>query len=130
MKFSVLGFPVHLEWTFLLTAVVLGYRGEDIPPLLGWVAVAFLSVLWHEFGHALVGRHYGFRSSIVLNGFGGETYLGGNMDRLSRLQSISISSAGPCFGLAAGGLVFGLSHFLPGRVPPLIVRDLLWVNIG
>ena len=69
--------------------------------LVIWVAAVFLSVLVHEFGHAVVMRYYGIRSYIVLYHFGGLAVpegvgsVGWVRRRSSSWEQIAISAAGP-----------------------------------
>src|SRR5690606_34069820 len=64
-------------------------------------AVAFLSVLVHELGHAFAGRAFGLKASITLHMMGGATlFMPGT--QLSRGRDILVSAAGPFAGLALG----------------------------
>jgi Zn-dependent protease len=133
LKFTVLGVPVGVDWWFWLTTILLGggasaHGPEDWLPVGVWVMVVFVSILVHEFGHALAGRRYGATPVIVLQGFGGVTLLPGV--RFTRLQNILVSAAGPAAGLSLGALVLLISRWLTD-VPPLLglaIRDALYVN--
>ena len=54
-------------------AVLFGASAGGILQLLVWVAVVFVSILFHELGHALAFRFYGQPSRIVLYMAGGMT---------------------------------------------------------
>lgn len=80
----------------------------ELVALLLFMLAGFISILVHELGHALTAKHMGKRVEIVLQAFGGyAAYSGGG--RLSRLQTILITAAGPALqillGLAALALV-------------------------
>lgn len=89
--FSVLGIPVRVEPLFLVVVVLFGVQYERLDLIAVWVAVAFVSVLVHELGHAVALKAFGRPSAIVLHGFGGVTL---SARRLPRLRSIVVSVAG------------------------------------
>lgn len=115
LQFKLGPFPVTVELSFLLTCVLLGGLGAGIAELLAWVFVVFVSVLVHELGHALVGRAFGGRPEIVLQGLGGVTF-----PRVPRIlgagERILLSLAGPVAGLLLG--VAALALLVP-RQPVL-----------
>lgn len=132
MKFNAFGIPVKVEFTFFVTAVLLGYsRGSDMLSLVEWVVVVFCSVLLHELGHALTGKAFGLQPRIILYGMGGGTFW--TEKRLSPLRDILVSAAGPFAGFMVGLIVLGLSlSRSQTEASPFveqIIRDLWWVNI-
>jgi Zn-dependent protease len=101
-RFRVLGFPVHVDWSFVLFVGVLGWRpGVGVQELAIWLALAFVAVLVHELGHALAARRTGARPAIALVALGGVTTYAPPRP-LSRLTSLGISLAGPAVGLVLG----------------------------
>ena len=93
LKFRLFGIPVMIEGWFWLSAVLLGggytaHNPKDWMLVGVWTAVMFVSILVHEFGHALVGSHFGTHPAIKLHGFGGLTFLPGG--HFSRAQSIGV----------------------------------------
>lgn len=139
IRFGLLGIPVSVHWWFWLTAALLSGALDSARPdavfhLLGWLLVVFISVLWHELGHALMFRRFGCSSEIVLQAFGGYTApLRGRA--FTRWQNILISAAGPGFGLLLWSALF-LSlrmNLIPTASIPRfvawIVLDLLVVNL-
>ncbi|MBI5518364.1 MAG: M50 family metallopeptidase [Deltaproteobacteria bacterium] len=127
LKFRLGPFPVRVEPWFWLFLVALNgnLRG---PSLVLWVAVAFVSILVHELGHASVARHFGARASIRLHTFGGLTY----PDRvLPRWESIAMTLAGPGAGFLLGLGAYGVAQV--ARHPNPLVAEalgfLLWVNV-
>lgn len=77
-----------------------------------WVACVFVSILVHEFGHALTGRLFGSHARIVLYGFGGLAV--GSTERLRRWQRVAVLFAGPGAGFLLLGIVFALTLLIPG----------------
>jgi Zn-dependent protease len=73
LNFSLFGIPVRIHPMFWLIAIMMGMNLSDRDPviLLIWVIAFFISILWHEMGHALVIRQFGFRPWITLYGMGG-----------------------------------------------------------
>jgi hypothetical protein len=96
---------VQVRYSFFLTAVLLGMRVGSLPALLVWVAVSFLAILLHEFGHALAARLYRQTPQIEIHGFGGLTKWAW-VDELKWSQRVFISLAGPGIGFVAGGLAY------------------------
>jgi Zn-dependent protease len=66
--------------------------------ILSWVLIIFLSTLVHELGHALVGRFFGYRPSILLKWMGGVTQMN-SPSALPWHHLVLINAAGPGFGL-------------------------------
>ncbi len=130
-----MGIPVTVDWWFWLSGALLG-GGINANTSRAWAVVAvwcgvmFLSVLVHELGHALAGRHFGAQPSIRLHGFGGLTVLPGGT--FSRGQSILVSGAGPLAGLLLGFVVLAVAQALRGvdlpRLAHVAFRDGLYIN--
>ncbi len=159
LRFKLAGIPVRVHPLFWLIAVLLGSSSGGLLQLLIWVLVVFVSILMHEFGHALAMRHYGQSSQVILHMMGGLTVpeqvsWGGGWANvaLSPSQEIFISLAGPASGFLLAGLVIAtvvvsggsiimtaLLGFIPlpsavllpfgGSVLNAFVITLLWVNI-
>ena len=117
-------------WYFALL-IFFGYR--DPAQGLLWAACITLSLLVHEFGHALVARHLRHDPSISLHGFGGTT----SRTRTGRdVEEAAIVAMGPAAGLVLGMIVYGgwqvLAHFdlntaFAARVAyALLVPCILW----
>src|SRR5580700_4129530 len=136
LSFPFLGFPVRMRFEFLIIALLLCSGASRASQVASWVGVVFVSVLFHELGHALVARRYGYRPWIELYGMGGLTHLerGEETAHPSWTSDLAIAVAGPLFGLALGGAVWlaarsipSLEHSDAGRE---IVNDLLLANVG
>ncbi|MEM1297264.1 MAG: M50 family metallopeptidase, partial [Verrucomicrobiota bacterium] len=63
------------------------------------VPIVFLSILWHEFGHAFAFRKFGGNPRVRLHGFGGDASAEGFF---SKRENIIITLAGPAAGLVVG----------------------------
>ncbi|GAA3631081.1 hypothetical protein GCM10022223_56330 [Kineosporia mesophila] len=102
-KGRILGFPVHLDWSFIIIMAVLGYMStpSSMVGLAVWILITPVMVLAHELGHAVVARTTGAQPEIALAGFGGVTSFT-PPGEISRARSIAISLAGPAVGLAIG----------------------------
>lgn len=102
IRFGLLGFPVTVHGWFWLSAALLSgsiigsSRPDAIFLLLIWLGVVFLSLLWHELGHALASRRCGRSPEIVLQAFGGCTVTP-SAARFEAKQSVMVALAGPVF---------------------------------
>lgn len=102
--FTLANIPVRVNpWLFLLL-FMLG-RGLQPKGLLLFVPCAVLSLLVHEFGHALVARRYKLNPEILLHGWGGLT---AHQRASTPGQEAKIIAAGPFAGL----LLFGTSYLV------------------
>lgn len=130
-RFRVLGFPVHIDLTFVLFVGFLGFsQGLTLSELVVWVLVAVVSVLLHELGHAVLARRTGASPAITLMAMGGVTTYSPPR-QLSRLESLGISLAGPAVGLVLGGALVLLR---PDEDPPGLVgfalRAAIFTTVG
>jgi stage IV sporulation protein FB len=164
VRFNLFGVPVEIQPWFWLTAAFLsggldqGVTPETLKFALLFIFAATISILVHEFGHALVGRRLGGGyARIVLWAFGGLAYNEGG--RFTRTQHLWRIAAGPGAGFAlllliilalmvafsprdaiamGGATIFylrpeGLSpdtaSFFIGRMPLYaLIGDFLWIN--
>ncbi len=133
-RFSLLGYPVQVHWSFWLVSALLsgalGMQGREMfLHLAVWMGVVFVSILWHELGHAQAFRKYGGRPRIDLYSMGGLCSSGG---RYTRHQDMWISAAGPAASICLFGVALILAWFTPlpkqSDVGRLVILDLLWVN--
>ncbi len=143
LRFTLLGFPTRISWTFWLVAVILGYdlaqladfhfaesSPGTLPLLVVWVLCIALSILVHELGHAIAFRRYGIESTIVLYYLGGlaiptVSFRGSRSFRSMRSrEDLIVAAAGPFFQITSASIVvfiawwmgYGVSllSFLPG----------------
>jgi CheY-like chemotaxis protein/Zn-dependent protease len=107
LRFRFLGIPVRIHPLFWLVAVVLGWKDHDLPAVALWVACVFVSILVHEYGHALMAKAFDYSPSIVLWGLGGLCYSEG--ERQSPGRRLAVVLAGPGAGFLLAGLVIVLT---------------------
>jgi len=131
---KIFGIPVKIDPSFLFICALLAYGRLSQPVfLVEWLVVIFVSILIHEFGHALVVRSYGLSPQIMLYSMGGLTSWQDEKG-VSPPKHIAISLAGPFAGFLFGGLVYLSDWALPDLFADGFARqtyiDLLWVNWG
>ncbi len=117
-SFTIFGFRVHVQWWFWVLTLVLGSGFLSVPGRMGffllvsWLLVFFVSVLWHELGHAFAFQTYGAANpEIVLHGIGGHCTAHG---RYSQQESIIISFAGPMYNFVLGFILIAIYKFILG----------------
>ena len=89
--------PIRIHPFFwLLTAIIGWLYSTSLVGTLIWMVVIFISVLFHEYGHALTARFFGQHATISLVAFGGLTTRGGQ--KLQLWQEFLIVFNGPLFG--------------------------------
>lgn len=157
LRFRIGRIPIRVHPLFWLMTLLLGASARDLPHLLIWIPIVFVSILVHELGHAFVLWQCSVPSHVVLQGGGGltvpEPERWGNRWATVSLrpgQEILVSLAGPCAGfllaslvmlgvVASGGFIFvsRLFYIVPvpaallptsNEIANLVVMDLLWVN--
>lgn len=131
------GTEVHAIPSFLILMglfVILSLEnGQPWQEALLWIPVIFVSVLFHEAGHAAAYGVLGLGPSlIVLGGYGGFTV--NRRDRRA-WQDVIVSLAGPTFSFLLAGLVFLLRRqvgffssdpMFAVLVPLLILSNVVW----
>lgn len=132
LRFRCFGFPVRVHPMFWLTSAILIWNVSDrLDHKLVGVLAVFISILTHELGHAFAIRHYGGRSEIVLQFFGG--YATCNVNP-SRMGNIVIAAAGPAAGLLLWGVLRLLIRQFPQQLATAneyvltLLFVLLWAN--
>ncbi len=143
---SYAGIPVKLHWSLGLLFLFLIYFGHEIVQLdsigLFWflflVVSLFLSVILHEFGHALVAKKYGISTKdIILSPIGGIARLE-HIPKKPR-QELIVAAAGPLVNLGIASIIF-LCLFIaqhPLSIPidsypsnfKEFLRFVFWLNI-
>lgn len=113
--------PVSIHPFFWLFSALLGWvYGQSLLGMLIWIAIIFVSVIIHEYGHALTAVCFGQKARIQLLAFGGLTsYDGGPPLRF--WQQFLIVLNGPLFGL---GLCLLATAIL--RLPLLPLWYAIW----
>src|SRR3990167_8564795 len=89
--------PIVVHPTFFLIAALIGflYSGTVLGTII-WIAIILVSVLFHEFGHALTAALFGLSPRIELVALGGLTYHEGQ--KLPFWKQFLIVLDGPLFG--------------------------------
>lgn len=133
-SFRLFNIPVTVRPTFLLIAVALGwlYQLDDWFLLIVWVFIVFISVLTHEFGHALVARGFGAAVDVELNGLGGVTRWSVSDQDLPPGKRALVAAAGSGFGFVLGGIAWLVWNFLGpfgDQNTVIAFRLLIFVNI-
>ncbi|RUL84328.1 site-2 protease family protein [Tautonia sociabilis] len=100
LRFSLLGVPIRVHPAFWLVGVILGFDQTDPGRTLVWVAVLFVSILWHEMGHALASKGLGLRPSVLLYWMGGLCF--SDRNRLPLPGRSAVILGGPAAGLVLG----------------------------
>ncbi len=131
---TVFGFEVRFELFFWLTTLFIAIRlGEQHWGYAAlWIALATVSVLLHELGHAIAYRHYGAKARIAMTGFGGLTY-GTETDHITPKQQIVISLAGSTIEMLVLGfpamLIRSVWDPAYGSWAYLTLTWLIWINV-
>ena len=104
INFSLAGVPVRVHPLFwLITVLLVATRDTKPVDVLIWTVAVFISILVHEFGHAVLIRYYGWRPRIILYSFGGLAAYEPTWHRT--WPQVAISFAGPAAGFILAGLV-------------------------
>ncbi len=111
--------PVTIHPFFWLTAGIIGWINSwTLLGTLIWAAVILISILVHEYGHALSAKTFGQHAQIDLVAMGGLTYHDGKS--LKRWQDFVVVLMGPLFGLSLFGLAYLFKTLLGENVPSAI----------
>ncbi|MFO0890244.1 MAG: site-2 protease family protein [Isosphaeraceae bacterium] len=102
LRFRLLDVPVRVHPIFWLVTAILGFQDHNLPAVAIWIGCVFLSILVHEYGHALMARRFHGSPSILLYGLGGLCYSTGER---TDAQRIAVLLAGPGAGFLLGVVV-------------------------
>src|SRR5262249_46384256 len=105
-----------------------GRLQTQIAVVLIWVAIVFISVLFHEFGHAVAMRAFRYHPSIQL------VMLGGYTSRNVRAplpwgRDVIPTLAAPSFGIFLGGICLPLLRVAGGEVPKYVLGSASAANL-
>lgn len=135
LKWKLFGIPVRVHWAFWLVGLILGWQDKASPGLLVWVGCLFISIVIHEFGHALTAKYFGARGlRIVLYWLGGLAVNEGGLRRKHRIIELFCGAGA---GFILGGVVYGIvlltEHGLitlpQNKYVHLALYYLLYINI-
>lgn len=91
--------PVTISPFFWVIAAMIGFLNtQNLIGMLVWIPIIFISILFHEYGHALTALFFGQHPRIALVAFGGITYPQG--PRLSLWKEFLVVLNGPLFGFS------------------------------
>jgi stage IV sporulation protein FB len=124
LRFQLLDIPVRVHPLFWLTAALLGWKEQDLPRVIIWVACVFVSILVHEFGHGLVAKVFHGSPSVVLYAMGGLCYSQGERTPGQRL---AVLFGGPGAGFVLCALVMLIASLVYGITPGEHVEVLQWL---
>lgn len=133
MRFNLAGIPVRVEPVFFLIMFLIGGIGRPLPITVWFVALGFVSILFHELAHAVAFRMFGRAPSIVLHAFGGATSAPGMP--LSRARDVLVAAVGPLsqilvLGLPALALRYPIARGFQSVTWLIVLTDMAWVNLA
>jgi Zn-dependent protease len=125
--------PLAIHPFFWVLAFFIGWiNTQNVPGTLIWVAIIVISIVVHEFGHALTAVSFGQTAKIDLMGFGGVTQRKGG-SKLNLWKEFLIVLNGPLAGFALAGVAWVLYNFLrqsnPGSPLTYAAEIGLYVNV-
>lgn len=122
--------PVTISPFFWVIAAMIGFLNtQNIIGMLVWIPIIFISILFHEYGHALTALFFGQHPKIALVAFGGVTYPQG--PRLSLWKEFFVVLNGPLFGFSLFILAKMIIHsaFFTSPVALFALHILSQVNL-
>jgi stage IV sporulation protein FB len=135
LNFRLFGFPVRVHpWFWLVTLIFgAGVFDPDQPEfILAWIAIAFVSLLVHELGHALAFRAFGVGSHVVLYTFGGLAVPWDDMR--SRWRRVVVSLAGPGAGFVLAAAVWASNQSMTwadnAPITTFVYFSAMYVNLA
>lgn len=125
LRFPLLGVPIRIHPGFWILGLIFGFDQRDPKSTLVIIAVLFVSILWHEMGHALASKWQHLRPSVVLYWMGGlcSSERGG----LSFGGRLAVILGGPGAGFVLAGLTAIIGFLTMGLTP---IDDLALFDIG
>jgi stage IV sporulation protein FB len=123
--------PVTIFPAFWIVAVLIALMLSqgNILQMGIWVGVVFVSVLFHEYGHALTALFFGRKPRIELVAMGGLTYHDG--DKLPFWKQFFITLNGPLFGFIIVIVTYLIRDIpaLSKGYPAMLLTQIFYVNI-
>lgn len=113
-------------WIFTAVLSLLLSEGNPLQ-LIIWMVIIFVSVLFHEYGHALTAKIFGRKPRIELVAMGGVTYHDGA--KLPFWKQFLITLDGPLFGFILGIVCAVLHQVVTIPLIKKIFYDMSVVNI-
>jgi stage IV sporulation protein FB len=104
--------PIRISPVFWVLAIFIGWiNSETILGTAIWSAIIFISVLIHEYGHALTALAFGQRAHIEFVALGGVTHRSGDK-KLKLWQEFLIVLNGPLAGLLLCFAAYALQQYM------------------
>src|SRR3990167_1777792 len=122
--------PFKIHGGFWLVAALIGFlNSHSFPGTLIWMFVILISIMVHEYGHAIAARLFGLHPRIELVAFGGATIY--QPVGLAKWKEFTIILMGPLFGFGLFVAAFCLLKYISWHNPYLIatLRIFTWVNL-
>jgi stage IV sporulation protein FB len=122
--------PIRIHPFFWMLIFAIGWLNSmTLQGTLIWAGVIFISVLVHEFGHALTALAFGQKANIDLIGMGGLTTRSGKTLKL--WQEFLVVLNGPLAGICLYFLAFYLKRFttVPVGITPFVLNVMIVVNL-
>ena len=144
LKFSLFRIPVRVHPGFWIVTLIMGANLQRMDQIVAWIALCFVSILVHEFGHALVAKSYRWPVHVRLHWMGGTAH-SSPYHGFTRNRSMWMSFAGPLAGFVLYGVVVAIEHGLVTaamhneKILQMLTGDsvlywtiyqLKWVNLG
>jgi Zn-dependent protease len=154
LRFPLLGVPIRIHPGFWILGLWFGFDQSDPKRTLVFVSVLFVSILWHEMGHAMASKWQRLRPSVVLYWMGGLCYSDRGGLPLGGRLAVILGGPGAGFilailtaviGYAAAGMtiaddlaLFGLGPGDPGAAWDKLggvyaidfYANMLYINVG
>lgn len=123
------GIPVKVHWTFALLIAYVAFvaysQGIGLPGTimtLVLLALVFVCVVLHEYGHALTARKFGvITRDIILSPIGGIARLENIPDKPR--EELLIAIAGPMVNVVIAAIILGLYLIFAGELLPLLTNE-------
>ncbi len=115
LRFRLLGVPVQVHPGFWAIGILFGFNQADPKQTVVWIAVLFLSILWHEMGHAIAAIANGLRPKVALYWMGG--LCASDRNQVPLAGNLAIILGGPGAGFVLGLLTLLVANLTLGVTP-------------
>lgn len=128
--------PLRISPFFWVTAALIGWvNSRSFMGTLIWIGIIFVSILVHEYGHAITSKCFGQSPRIELIAFGGLTYPEG--PKLSLWKEFLVVLNGPLFGFCLyllGTVLLKVPSIAASPVAPIVqafrLVNLFWTIVN
>ena len=128
--FDLFGIPVYIDITFAIILIMFLQEGRTFSTGLAEALVLAVSIVAHEFGHALTGRAFGCDTRDISLSFIGGCASMMSMPRKG-WQEFLVAAAGPAVSFALSGAAFLILLLVPIGSEFLVftLYVLMWMNL-